>query len=75
MVENNGLVRCIFNLVKTLAWVIKIKKIYKIEVDKKNIILQGSAGVGKSYAAKRLAYSIIGEKDNEQVKMIQFHLR
>ena len=48
-------------------------KFEKLIKDKKNIILQGSAGVGKSYAAKRLAYSIIGEKDNERVKMIQFH--
>ena len=48
-------------------------KLKKLITEKKNIILQGSAGVGKSYAAKRLAYSIIGEKDNERVKMIQFH--
>ncbi len=48
-------------------------KLVKLINEKKNIILQGSAGVGKSYAAKRLAYSIIGEKDNERVKMIQFH--
>ena len=48
-------------------------KLVKLINKKKNIILQGSAGVGKSYAAKRLACSIIGEKDNERVKMIQFH--
>ncbi|TKZ30675.1 AAA family ATPase, partial [Brachyspira catarrhinii] len=48
-------------------------KLEKLIKEKKNIILQGSAGVGKSYAAKKLAYSIIGEKDNERVKMIQFH--
>lgn len=40
---------------------------------KKNIILQGAPGVGKTYAAKRLAFSIMGEKDNSRVKMIQFH--
>lgn len=40
---------------------------------KKNIILQGAPGVGKTYAAKRLAYSILGEQDTQKVKMIQFH--
>ena len=48
-------------------------KLVKLITEKKNIILQGSAGVGKTYAAKRLAYSIIGEKDKERVEMIQFH--
>ena len=40
---------------------------------KKNIILQGAPGVGKTYAAKRLAYSIMGEKNIERVMMVQFH--
>lgn len=40
---------------------------------KKNIILQGAPGVGKTYAAKRLAYSIMGVKDKDRVTMIQFH--
>lgn len=40
---------------------------------KKNIILQGAPGVGKTFAAKRLAYSIMGEKDTSRVKMVQFH--
>ena len=39
----------------------------------KNIILQGAPGVGKTYVAKRLAYSIMGVKDVERVKMVQFH--
>lgn len=42
-------------------------------IRKKNIILQGAPGVGKTYAAKRLAYSIIEEKDEKRVKLIQFH--
>ena len=41
--------------------------------NKKNIILQGAPGVGKTYLAKRLAYSIMGVKDVERVKMVQFH--
>lgn len=40
---------------------------------KKNLILQGAPGVGKTYAAKRLAYSIMGKKDTSRIKMIQFH--
>ena len=40
---------------------------------KKNIILQGAPGVGKTYAAKRLAYSMMGLKDQNRVMMVQFH--
>lgn len=41
--------------------------------NKKNIILQGAPGVGKTYIAKRLAYSIMGVKDVDRVMMVQFH--
>ena len=40
---------------------------------KKNVILQGAPGVGKTFAAKRLAYSIMGVKDPSRVMMVQFH--
>lgn len=40
---------------------------------KYNVILQGAPGVGKTYAAKRLAYSIMGEKDENRIKFVQFH--
>jgi len=40
---------------------------------KKNVILQGAPGVGKTFAAKRLAYSMMGVKDQNRVMMIQFH--
>ena len=40
---------------------------------KMNIILQGAPGVGKTYAAKRLAYSMMGVKDTSRVEMVQFH--
>lgn len=42
-------------------------------LDKQNIILQGSPGVGKTFSAKRLAYSILGEKDDSKVQLVQFH--
>jgi len=40
---------------------------------KNNIILQGAPGVGKTFSAKRLTYSIMGEKDDNRVRMVQFH--
>ena len=40
---------------------------------KKNIILQGAPGVGKTFTAKRLAWSIMGEKDDSRIEFIQFH--
>lgn len=41
--------------------------------NKKNVILQGAPGVGKTFAAKRLAYSMMGVKDSSRVMMVQFH--
>lgn len=40
---------------------------------KKNIILQGAPGVGKTYTAKRLAYAMLGYKDDSRVMQVQFH--
>ena len=40
---------------------------------KRNVILQGAPGVGKTFVAKRLAYSMIGEKNPNRVVMVQFH--
>lgn len=60
-----------------LADVFMDKSIYERLVSilqiKKNLILKGAPGVGKTYAAKRLAYSIMGEKNTERVKFVQFH--
>ena len=42
-------------------------------LNKKNVILQGAPGVGKTFIAKRLAYSIMGEKEPNRVMMVQFH--
>ena len=40
---------------------------------KKNLILQGAPGVGKTFAARRLAYAMMGEKDDSRVMQVQFH--
>ena len=44
-----------------------------ILLKKQNIILQGAPGVGKTFAAKRLAYSVMGVKDESRIEFIQFH--
>ena len=41
--------------------------------EKMNVVLQGAPGVGKTYVAKRLAYTLIGSNDPQRVEMIQFH--
>ena len=40
---------------------------------KRNIILQGAPGVGKTWSARRLAYSIMGERDDDRIGFVQFH--
>ena len=48
-------------------------KIQAVLRNKKNIILQGAPGVGKTFAAKRLAWSMMGEIDESRVEFVQFH--
>ena len=38
--------------------------------NKKNIILQGAPGVGKTFAARRLAWSMMGEKDDRSIEFV-----
>lgn len=40
---------------------------------KKNIILQGPPGTGKTWLAKRLAYALMGQKDPQRLRAVQFH--
>lgn len=51
----------------------KYERLVAVLKKKKNIILQGAPGVGKTFAAKRLAYSIMGEKDDDRIEFVQFH--
>jgi MrcB-like, N-terminal domain/AAA domain (dynein-related subfamily) len=40
---------------------------------KKNLILQGPPGVGKTFIARRLAYLMMGHRDKARIQMVQFH--
>lgn len=51
----------------------ELKKILASLKYKQSIILQGPPGTGKTYMAKRLAFLLMGEKDNSKIEMIQFH--
>ncbi|MCD8301582.1 MAG: AAA family ATPase [Prevotellaceae bacterium] len=48
-------------------------KVVAVLKNKKNLILQGAPGVGKTFAAKRLAYSIMGECNDSRIEFVQFH--
>lgn len=60
-----------------------LREVYMREADMKalasqlrrkmNIILQGAPGSGKTYAAKRLAYLMMGKRDDSRVRIVQFH--
>ncbi len=51
----------------------KYDKLVAVLRNKKNVILQGAPGVGKTFAAKRLAHSMMGEKDDSRIELVQFH--
>ena len=51
----------------------KYDEIKNVLLRKQNIILQGSPGVGKTFMAERLAYSIMNEQNKNRIEKIQFH--
>jgi DNA replication protein DnaC len=51
----------------------KLEKMVSYLKNKKNIILQGPPGTGKTFVAKKLAYALMGEKDDSHIEMVQFH--
>lgn len=51
----------------------EFERILSIWRDKKNLVLQGAPGVGKSFIAKRLAYALMEQKDPTRVEVVQFH--
>lgn len=51
----------------------KVEKTLKRLSTKKNIILQGPPGTGKTWLAKRLAFVLIGQRDDSKIRAVQFH--
>ena len=51
----------------------KFNEIVELLFRKKNIILQGAPGVGKTFLTKKIAYQLIGMRKDENIETIQFH--
>ena len=51
----------------------RIELILKRLQSKKNLILQGPPGTGKTWLAKRLAFALLGERNSNKVRPVQFH--
>lgn len=51
----------------------KLETILQRLRDKKNLILQGPPGTGKTWLAKKLAFAVIGKRDEDKIRPVQFH--
>ena len=51
----------------------RIDGIIKRLETKKNIVLQGPPGTGKTWLAKKLAFALMGVRDEDNVRSVQFH--
>lgn len=52
---------------------LELRELVDILKSKKNLILQGAPGVGKTFLAKKLAYLLMEAKDDSRLQLIQFH--
>ena len=51
----------------------EIERLLDLLRNEKNLVLQGPPGTGKTWIAKRLAFALMGEKDNRKLLSVQFH--
>ncbi len=51
----------------------ELRRIHSRFEDKKNLILQGPPGVGKTFVTRRLAYALMGEQADGRTRNVQFH--
>ncbi|EFV93343.1 ATPase [Dietzia cinnamea P4] len=51
----------------------RLQQILKRWESKRNLILQGAPGTGKTWLAKRLAFALIGSEMSDAVRAVQFH--
>ena len=51
----------------------EIERLFERLLTRKNLILQGPPGTGKTWIAKRLAFALMGKRDEDRVRAVQFH--
>ena len=51
----------------------EIERLLDLLENEKNLVLQGPPGTGKTWIAKRLAFALMGEKDDRKLRSVQFH--
>lgn len=51
----------------------KLESILDSLRSEKNLILQGPPGTGKTWLSRKLAFALIGQRDESKVRMVQFH--
>src|SRR5258708_32842858 len=51
----------------------RFEKILEVWKYKKNLVIQGPPGVGKTFFFRRLSYALMGVVDPRRIAVVQFH--